>query len=453
MTQILKQVYGTLGEKIMIVKNSSILILCCFFLASCDIFDSGKTFDGGTGTIESPYQIATAEQLQRIAEDENLDKSFIQVKDINASETAEYNDGKGFLPIGSIGSPFRGSYNGNGYTISNIKLNFSVPNVGLFGYIKAGRIENIQIVQSEIPNCSNQITLVNPLKQFSTVEKAGDIIIIIDDIESAGLLAGFNDGGVIRNSSAFGRLSIERNHVGGLVGYNSGLIVQSYSDVSISSSRYAGGLTGGNTGEIINSGTSGCVSTSGAAGGLTAYNTFNISNSYATSNILGSIAGGLVAYNLFGSIIASYTSGKISGSGNASGGVAAINLAEIINSYSLSEFSESSDAENFGGIAGINRGDGTIITSYAAGKLAGKTEFNIGAIAGLNEGSIKSSYYDITETDLNIGTGEGNSDGATGLTTAEMTGPAAEQNMPEFDWVNIWRTTEDGYPVLRWEEE
>src|SRR6056297_2901903 len=169
MTQILKQLYGTLGEKIMIVKNSSILILCCFFLASCDIFDSGKTFDGGTGTIESPYQIATAEQLQRIAEDENLDKSFIQVKDINASETAEYNDGKGFLPIGSIGSPFRGSYNGNGYTISNIKLNFSVPNVGLFGYIKAGRIENIQIVQSEIPNCSNQITLVNPLKQFSTV--------------------------------------------------------------------------------------------------------------------------------------------------------------------------------------------------------------------------------------------------------------------------------------------
>jgi len=25
--------------------------------------------------------------------------------------------------------------------------------------------------------------------------------------------------------------------------------------------------------------------------------------------------------------------------------------------------------------------------------------------------------------------------------------------MPEFNWVNIWRTTEDGYPVLRWEEE
>ncbi len=435
----------------MIVKKSSILILCCFFLASCDIFDSGKTFDGGTGTIESPYQIATAEQLQKIAEDENLDKHFIQVKDINASETAEYNDGKGFLPIGSAGRPFRGSYNGNGYIISNIKLNFSVPNVGLFGYINAGIIKNIKIVQSEVPNCSNQKSMVNALLQSSTIKKTDDIIIIIDDIESAGLLAGFN-GGVIRNSSTIGRLSIERNHVGGLVGYNSGLIDQSYSDVSISSTRYAGGLAGGNTGEIINSGASGCVSTPGTAGGLTAYNTFNISNSYATSNILGSISGGLVAYNLFGSIITSYTSGEISGSGNASGGVAAINLAEIKNSYSLSEFSESSDAENFGGIAGINRDDGTIITSYAAGKLSSKTEFNIGAIAGLNDGSIESSYYDITETGINIGIGEGNSNGATALSTGQMTGPAAEKNMPEFDWVNIWRTTEDGYPVLRWEE-
>ena len=98
------------------------------------------------------------------------------------SSSAEFNDGKGFLPIGNIGRPFSGSYNGNGYTISNIKLNFGVPNVGLFGYIKAGIIENIQIVQSEVPNCNNQKTLANALIQFSTVKKTDDIIIIIENI-------------------------------------------------------------------------------------------------------------------------------------------------------------------------------------------------------------------------------------------------------------------------------
>ena len=428
-------------------------LLCFLCFTSCDIFNSDEPFDGGRGTAENPYQISTAEQLQRIGEEGNLDNHFIQVKDIDASETVEFNDGKGFIPIGTIGMPFRGSYNGNGYAISNIKLSFSVPNVGLFGYIRAGTIENVQIVQSEVPNCSNQNILKRVSFQSSTVKKADDIIIIIDDIESAGLLVGFNDdGGVIRNSSAIGRLGIERNHVGGLVGYNSGLIVQSYSDVSISSPRYAGGLTGGNSGEIINSGASGCVSTPGTAGGLTAYNTFNISNSYATGNVLGSIAGGLVAYNLFGSIITSYTLGEISGSGNASGGVAAFNLAEIINSYSLSEFIESSDAKNVGGITGINGEDGTIITSYSAGKLASAPGSTIGGISGLNEGLIESNYWDITATGVDTGTGSGSADGTMGLETDQLMGPSAQENMPEFDWVNIWTTTPDGYPVLRWQE-
>lgn len=438
----------------MVIKKISIIVFCCSFLVSCDIFDSGKPFGGGKGTVENPYQISTAKQLQQIGEEENLGKHFIQVKDIDASESAEFNDGKGFLPIGNIGSPFRGSYNGNGYTISNIKLSFSVSNVGLFGYVKAGIIENVQIVQSEVPNCSNQKILTNSSLQSSSVEKADDIIIIIDDIESAGLLVGFNDdGSVIRNSSATGRLSIERNHVGGLVGYNSGFIDQSYSDVSINGFRYAGILAGGNTGEIINSGASGCVSTPGIAGGLTAYNTFTISNSYATGNVLGTTAGGLVAYNLFGSIIASYSSGEISGSGNSSGGIAAINLAEIINSYSLIEFSESTESENIGGIAGINGENASIVTSYSAGKLTSAPVSTIGGISGLNEGLIESSYWDMTATGVNNGTGSGNADGTTGLTSEQITGPTAQENMPGFDWLNVWKTTSDGYPILRWQNE
>ncbi|WP_234568153.1 hypothetical protein [Rhodohalobacter sp. 614A] len=429
-------------------------LLCFILISSCGILGSDNPFDGGKGTVENPYQISTAKQLQQIGEEENLGKHFIQVKDIDASESAEFNDGKGFLPIGNIGSPFRGSYNGNGYTISNIKLSFSVSNVGLFGFVKAGIIENVQLIQSQGPNCDNLKIPTNALLQTSSVEKADDIIIIIDDIESAGLLVGYNgDGGLIRNSSSIGHLSIEKNHVGGLVGYNSGFIDQSYSNVSISSPRYSGVLAGGNTGEIINSGASGCISTAGTAGGLTAYNTFTISNSYATGNVLGSTAGGLVAYNLFGSIVASYSSGEISDFGNASGGIAAINLAEIKDSYSLSDFNVSSEAEKIGGIAGINKADGTITTSYSAGKLASEPSSAVGGVAGLNEGVIESSYWDKTATGVNTGTGAGNSDGTVSLTTEQITGPSAQENMPEFDWENIWTITADGYPILRWQEE
>jgi hypothetical protein len=76
-----------------------------------------------------------------------------------------------------------------------------------------------------------------------------------------------------------------------------------------------------------------------------------------------------------------------------------------------------------------------------------------GAFAGENSGMIDHGYWDQESTGMDTGVNQGDYEGTTGLTTAEMTGAAAEQNMREFDWVNIWRTTEDGYPVLRWEEE
>jgi len=34
------------------------------------------------------------------------------------------------------------------------------------------------------------------------------------------------------------------------------------------------------------------------------------------------------------------------------------------------------------------------------------------------------------------------------IINSEMQGTAVEENMPEFDWVNIWKTT-SSYPSLR----
>jgi hypothetical protein len=459
------QAFGTIGEVLEMKHIFGILklntwffmIICCLPLLSCGIFDSDKSFSGGSGTVENPYQVSNIKEFQQIAKYENLDKHFIQVNDIDASSSAEFNDGKGFLPIGSIGNPFTGSYNGNGHTIRDVIFNFTVTNIGLFGYVKAGTIENVQLIQSDHPNCNVEKISPNGILLTNTAQKADNIIIIIDDIDTAGLLVGYNDqGGVIRNSVVVGRIGIERNHVGGLVGYNAGLIDNSYANVRLSSPGYSGGLVGGNTGTISNSGTEACISTPSTVGGLSAYNTFEIFNSYSIGSISGISAGGLVAYNLFGTIDASFSSTEIIGFGRRYGGLVAINLAEIKNSYSSSTLDVESVQSNYiGGIAGVNGERSDISHSYFVGKLESESDLNanIGGVTGLNEGSIESSYWDVTATGINSGTGEGNEEGTTGLSTGQMTGPAAEQNMPEFNWVNIWRTTEDGYPVLRWEEE
>ena len=107
-------------------------------------------------------------------------------------------------------------------------------------------------------------------------------------------------------------------YAGGLVGYNSGSILNSYAadDVSATSTStssyeyaYAGGLVGYNSGSITNSYATGNVSATSSgdyayAGGLVGGNTSSgsITNSYATGNVSASsiyntYAGGLVGYN------------------------------------------------------------------------------------------------------------------------------------------------------------
>ncbi|MDG5768249.1 hypothetical protein QA596_12355 [Balneolales bacterium ANBcel1] len=74
------------------------------------------------------------------------DKHFIQIADINASETADWNDGKGFIPVW-----LAGSFDGGGYVISDLYINR--PDgccVGLFGSAYMAKIANIGLVDVHI---------------------------------------------------------------------------------------------------------------------------------------------------------------------------------------------------------------------------------------------------------------------------------------------------------------
>ncbi len=196
---------------------------------------------------------------------------------------------------------FYGTFNGNGYTVSNFKITTGRRYVGLFGY-NGGVIENLGVENFTV-NVS-----------YSGYVYAGGVV-------------GYN-GGSITNSYATGDVSATSSgsyaYAGGLVGYNSGSILNSYAtgDISATSSgSYAGGLVGYNDGgSILNSYATGDVSASSdsdaRAGGLVGSNGGSILNSYATGDVSATItstssrfsyayAGGLVGYN-YGSITNCY---------------------------------------------------------------------------------------------------------------------------------------------------
>ena len=406
----------------------------------------------GDGTIENPFRISQYDDLLMMKDEVFLDKHFIQVNDIDASKSKEFG---GFIPIGTLEAPFTGSYDGNGYQITDLAYNDFGKFMGLFGYVKQVEIQNVTMV-STLHDQTQEMGMV-----YSNLNDQPPSDPFIPDIDSenfrtGGTLVGFNDGGVIHNCQSFSRIASRRHFLGGLVGYNAGEVSYSFANGDVAGLNYNGGLVGINSGLIQHSHATGDLVSLGMVGGLTGYNFGGqIINSFAKGNVgSASTNGGLAAVNT-GLIQASYATGNTNTSVGKSGSLVGRNDGEIRDSYSLGSVSRAEPIYGAGSLAGVNLVNGVIINSFAVGHVSSRIqtdEYKMGGITGKNKGTITSSYWDTQSTGQATGVGEGNPEGATGLTTQQMSGPAAEINMPEFDWHTIWRTTA-GYPVLRWQED
>ena len=99
-----------------------LLLACCLLIAPA-------AAAGGSGTAADPYIIQTAAELQSIQN--NLAAYYKLANDINLQ-------GVGFTPIGSTSSPFIGSFDGAGYTISNLVISSSTQSTGFFSCLGSG---------------------------------------------------------------------------------------------------------------------------------------------------------------------------------------------------------------------------------------------------------------------------------------------------------------------------
>ena len=90
----------------------------------------------GNGTENDPYRIKNVDQLQCIGDHDeaDLDDHYELVNDIDASGTENWNDGKGFDPIGDSTNSFDGAVDGNGNKIEGLYINRAGRDgVGLIG--------------------------------------------------------------------------------------------------------------------------------------------------------------------------------------------------------------------------------------------------------------------------------------------------------------------------------
>lgn len=210
------------------------------------------------------------------------------------------------------------------------------------------------------------------------------------DSDKVGGLVGTNiNMGEIDSSHAAGAV-VGYNVVGGLVGWNSGPVNNSYATGKIDGTgNQVGGLVGDNDWEITNSYATGNVTGSGSfIGGLIGSNNYDISGCYATGNVTGSgdAIGGLVGSSQY-EISGSHATGNVVGSGNQVGGLIGTILGTVNNSYATGYVKGLSDS--VGGLIGDVRG-GEVSVCYAEGAVVGVNY--VGGMAGKNDGSIINSY-------------------------------------------------------------
>jgi len=257
----------------------------------------------GSGTEADPYLIANLDNLLYLSTVPTLWASglyFLQTADIDASDTQNWNDGAGFSPIGFgddgyEGYEFRGSYNGDNHTISELFINRpEEERIGLFGKIDWAEIRNLGLVEAFV---------------------AGEV--------RTGGLVGYNCYySSITNSYSTGSVTGNCYSTGGLVGVNAGYITNSYSTGNITGNRFIGGLVGYNDyGHIFNCYSNGSVTGNDYTGGLVGYNNAgDITNCYCTGNVTGNDpTGGLLGVNA-GYITNSYWNVETSGQTTSSGG-------------------------------------------------------------------------------------------------------------------------------------
>lgn len=97
----------------------------------------------------SEFTIDTAEELAGLAELVNEGKDFSK-KTIKLGANIDLG-GKKWTPIGTSEKPFKGTFDGQGKTISNLEIDMSSKSdVGLFGYTSNGEIKNFTLNNAKV---------------------------------------------------------------------------------------------------------------------------------------------------------------------------------------------------------------------------------------------------------------------------------------------------------------
>ena len=253
----------------------------------------------GDGKVGNPYIITTAEELKWFRDEVNSGNNEIcakiadNVEVIDMSTVCHAEDKsqnlieKSWEPIGKYDYryQYRGTFDGNGKTITNLYINASQLHVGLFGYTYKGTIKNLTFEYANVTNTKDYTGILVGYIENSTLQNikisntcqikggkytggiAGKLdgnayncvnYATVQGIQYIGGLCGYYSRSRTGNSMTacanYGNVTASSLRVGGLVGYfDSGTIQDCANYGGVKGTDYIAGMAGSvNKGKIQN---------------------------------------------------------------------------------------------------------------------------------------------------------------------------------------------------------
>ena len=179
---------------------------------------ASPAFSGGSGTEADPYQIASAEDLSllsTVAADQRIGSAFFnQTADIDLV-------GAAFLPIGNDAVPFTGVYDGGGHSISNLSLDWSSADAGLFGCLQNATVKNLEIKAASIEAGADFAGAIAGELNGGCISgcKVDAKSVISAAGRCAGGIAGIVRSGIVRECATHCYVSAGADCAGGIAGY------------------------------------------------------------------------------------------------------------------------------------------------------------------------------------------------------------------------------------------
>lgn len=356
----------------------------------------------GDGKKDSPYIITKAEELEWFRDQVNSGQYSIcakiadnvEVIDMStvchAADKSQNLEEKSWVPIGNSNNKYQGTFDGNNKTITNLYINASQLNVGLFGYTYEGTIKNLTFEYANVTNTNNY----------------------------AGVLVGKAYGGsTLQNIKISNTCQIKGgNYTGGIAGYLDGNAYNCVNCATVQGIKYIGGLCGYYS----------IISRTGNS--MTAC--ANYGN--VTASSLG--VGGLVGYFDSGTIQDCANYGGVKGTNYIAGMAGSVNNGKIQNVFSYGNISVTNKTQRVGMVFG---------NSYL-GATEGMVAYYSGAKLTVNgqEQTVKA-----------FGNGTPSEDNATGFTKDQLkSGVVAyqlQQNASsKAKWGQNLANDDDIYPVI-----